>query len=194
MNQKTIVDFITNSAVYALFCRNRQWLHEVSLMVAILLFLGLLFRIKHTGLFTWFHMEWFTHHLILVMRDCAWFIGKYICGLRVTCIDSYILYFPDPNSSILIYQGCSGFGELEKTTLFFTFYPGPLRKKLWFIPLALLFVFMIAILRMVGLSLAVVYRPDLWNFIHTRLMTFLFYGSLFALWVVYVEYIKPTHT
>lgn len=162
------------------------------MLITILLFLGLVYRVKHTGLFFWVPVGWVSNQLILVMRNCSWFIGKYIFGLDVVCRKAFILYFPGPNSSILIYQGCSGFGELVKTALFFTLYPGPVKQKLWFIPVALLFVFAVAVFRMVGLSLAVVYRPDLWDFVHTRLMVFLFYGALFALWVVFVEYIKPS--
>lgn len=191
MKHSPIVETLRGSTIYILFLRNRQWLHEASLMVAILLFLGLVFRIHHTGLSSWVPVEWITHQLILVMRNSAWFIGKYLFGLHVICRDTYILYFTDPNSSILIYQGCSGFGEMKKVALFFLLYPGPLKQKLWFIPASLLFVYGIAIIRMVGLSLAVVYRPDLWDFVHTRLMTFLFYGAMFGLWVVYVEYVKP---
>ena len=191
MKQKPIARSFKSSTIYMLFIRNRQWLHEASLLVAVLLSLRLLFRIKHTGLFSWLPVQWFSDQLILVMRNCSWFIDTYIFGLNVVCRKAFILYFPDPNSSILIYQGCSGYGELVKTALVFTIYPGSVKQKLWFIPAALLFVFIIAVLRMVCLSLAVAYRPDLWNFVHTRLMTFMFYGALFALWVVYVEYVKP---
>lgn len=191
MNHKPVAGCFKNSTIYVLFIKNRQWLHEVLLLVAILLFLGLLYRVKHTGLFSGLSIGWFSDQLILVMRDCSWFIGKYLFGLNVVCRKAFILYFPDSNSSILIYQGCSGFGELIKTALFFIIYPGPVKQKLWFIPGALLFVFAIAVFRMVCLSLAVVYLPDLWDFVHTRLMTFMFYGALFALWVVYVEFIKP---
>lgn len=191
MKQKLIADPF-RSAIYTLFLRNRQWLHEALLLIAVLLFLGLLSRIKHTGLFSWLPVQWFSDRLILVMRNCSWFIDKYLFELNVVCRKTFILYFPDPNSSILIYQGCSGFGELVRTALLFTIYPGPTKQKLWFIPAALSFIFVIAVFRMVGLSLAVVYRPDLWNFVHTRLMTFLFYGALFVLWAVYVEYVKPS--
>jgi exosortase/archaeosortase family protein len=191
MKQKVIADSIKVSTIYVFFNRNRQWLHEASLMVTIFLFLGLVYRIKNTGLFTWFPVGWVIHQLIVVMRDCSWFIGHYLFGLNVICKDSYILFFPESNSSILIYKGCSGCAEIFRTSLFFIFYPGCIKTKLWFIPAASLFVFMIAVFRMVGLSFAVVYRPDMWFFIHTRLMTFLFYGSIFALWVVYVEYLKP---
>ncbi|NWJ51857.1 MAG: hypothetical protein HXX14_13435 [Bacteroidetes bacterium] len=190
MKKKSIAGSLNSSTICKLFIRNQKWLHETLLLVAILLFLGLIYRIKHTGLFSWLPVGWFADRLILMIRDSSWFIGKYIFQLNVVCRKTFILYFPDPDSSILIYQGCSGFSELVKTAMFFSIYPGALKQKLWFIPVALLFVFAIAVLRMVCLSIAVAYYPNLWDFVHTRLMTFMFYGALFALWVVYVEYVK----
>lgn len=78
-------------------------------------------------------------------------------------------------------------------TLFFLFavfvlaYPGHQKSKLWFVPLGILSIHFLNILRVTALALIAFYKPELLDFNHTYTFTFIVYGYIFFLWMLWVN-------
>lgn len=78
-------------------------------------------------------------------------------------------------------------------TLFFLFavyvlaYPGHQKSKLWFVPLGILSIHILNILRITALALIAFYKPDLLDFNHTYTFTFIVYGYIFFLWMLWTN-------
>ncbi len=90
-------------------------------------------------------------------------------------------------SWLAINKSCSGFKQLLQALLLFVLYPGKLKHKLWFIPMALLLMHIANIIRLTGVSITLFYYGHLWEFSHDYVFRFVFYLILFLLWVWWEE-------
>lgn len=78
--------------------------------------------------------------------------------------------------------------------LFFCFiaaFPGPWKKKLWFIPMGLISIHVLNTLRIFGLVLILFYRPEALSFNHDYTFTILVYAFVFGLWYWWAERFSP---
>jgi exosortase/archaeosortase family protein len=100
--------------------------------------------------------------------------------------DRKIIYVPT-NSYVKVNHGCSGLKQFLQWIVLMTFFPGPWKKKLWFIPLGLIIIHLVNIFRISGLSVVVIYWPQHWHFIHDYVYRPFFYVVMFGLWVWWVE-------
>jgi len=93
----------------------------------------------------------------------------------------------DGTHGLWIGDPCNGLTLFALFTGFIIAYPGPLKKKLWFIPVGIIAIHFINIIRIVALSLIVYYFPDpeVLDFNHTYTFTLLVYGFVFSLWYVW---------
>lgn len=77
------------------------------------------------------------------------------------------------------------------STLFFLFsvyvlaYPGHQKSKIWFVPIGVLSIHILNIIRVTALALISFYKPALLDFNHTYTFTFLVYGYIFFLWMLW---------
>jgi len=100
---------------------------------------------------------------------------------------------------IQIVWACTG---LKQAYIFFcilAFSRGSWRKKLWYIPLGLLIVFVFNIFRIVFIIGISEYHPEWFHFLHIYAFKYSFYGIIFLMWVLWEEKIskkklKNTHT
>ena len=69
--------------------------------------------------------------------------------------------------------------------MIFVFYPGPLKHKLWFIPLGVLIICILNTIRFVGISLYSNWYPDHFNFVHDWVFRPFIYFVIFLLWVIW---------
>ncbi|GAB5539638.1 MAG: archaeosortase/exosortase family protein [Salibacteraceae bacterium] len=102
-----------------------------------------------------------------------------IASVRTIGIDgTHGLWIGDP---------CNGLTLFALFTGFLLAYPGPWKKKLWFIPFGLITIHALNVLRIVGLALTVYYFPDpeVLDFNHTYTFTILVYGYVFFLWYLW---------
>lgn len=82
-------------------------------------------------------------------------------------------------------------------TLFFLFavfiiaYPGQQKGKLWYVPLGIFTIHILNILRVTALAIIAFYKPDLLDFNHTYTFTFIIYGYIFLLWIIWVNKFAP---
>ena len=95
--------------------------------------------------------------------------------IRTIGIDgTYGLWIGDP---------CNGVILFALFTIFMIFYPGPWKKKLWFLPFGLLTIHLINVLRIVALCIIVTYDYAYLDFNHNYTFTILVYGYMFFLWI-----------
>lgn len=86
-----------------------------------------------------------------------------------------------------ISAGCSGLKQMLQCITVFLFARGSPRHKLWFIPFGVLMMHLNNLIRIIGLSFFVVYRPEYWNLAHDYFFRPLFYMVIFGLWVWWEE-------
>jgi exosortase/archaeosortase family protein len=87
---------------------------------------------------------------------------------------------------VTVEEGCSGFKQLYQLLGLFLIFPGTWKIKLWYLPFSWLVMHAVNILRIVILSLAVIYVPRQWDFIHLWVLRPMFYVVIFGLWVIFI--------
>lgn len=94
----------------------------------------------------------------------------------------------DGTHGVLIGVPCNGLSLFALFAGFIIAFPGRRTNKLWFIPLGMVVVHVLNIIRLVGLALIVLYRPDSLAFNHKYTFTIFVYGCIFLLWMLWVKY------
>ncbi|HPT14087.1 MAG TPA: archaeosortase/exosortase family protein [Bacteroidales bacterium] len=122
----------------------------------------------------------------MVYQASAW-IDAHILGMDVTLYFKNIIHFNVNNRGIEINESCSGFKQMYQVVILFLLFPGPWRHKLWYIPMGMASMFVINIIRVVLLSVTMVYWPQHWDFIHLWVLRPFYYLVIFILWVIWVE-------
>ena len=111
----------------------------------------------------------------------------------VQLVYGHIIRFPN-ESSVSVVWGCSAVKQGTLFTLIMLFARGKWLHKFWFIPLGWVAVYAFNILRIAIISLLIQHHPDWFDFLHSYLFKYLFYGMIFALWVWWIEKINPSLT
>lgn len=127
-------------------------------------------------------------------KDSAFFETQAEQGIFYTQpLSCYTYYFENSSQSLLIVNACSGFKQLLVTLLLLCLFPGPWKKKLWFIPVALIIMFITNILRIVILGVLLIHLPQYWDFLHMSVLRPAYYVVLFLIWVWWNEkYYQPS--
>jgi exosortase/archaeosortase family protein len=89
--------------------------------------------------------------------------------------------------SVQIIWACTG---LKQSYIYFciiAFYRGPWVKKLWYIPLGLLVVYLFNIFRITFIVAVIRDFPHWFHFLHLYLFKYMFYIVIFGLWVIWEE-------
>lgn len=101
------------------------------------------------------------------------------------------------NTAVRIVWSCTGLKQAFIFTCLIGLYKGEFFKKLWFIPLGLLVVYLINIIRITSISALVKFFPNQFELMHEYIFKYLFYVALFGLWVLWDEKItsqKPKYS
>lgn len=98
----------------------------------------------------------------------------------------------DGTPGLWIGDPCNGLTLFALFAIFVIAYPGPLRRKAWFIPLGLISIHLINVLRIAALSIIVTYDYAYLDFNHNYTFSILVYGYLFFLWYLWAG--KLAHT
>lgn len=83
--------------------------------------------------------------------------------------------------------GCDGLVLFALFAVFILAFPGPWRRKLWFIPLGILAIHVANLIRVVSLVILNFYSPESLAFNHDYTWTVLIYGFIFWLWYLWAE-------
>ena len=93
----------------------------------------------------------------------------------------------DGSNGVWVGSNCNAISLFSLFSVFIIAYPGPWKHKAWFIPAGILAIHLINILRVVALAIIANYDYRLLDFNHTYTFTFLVYGFIFGLWIVWVN-------
>ena len=100
----------------------------------------------------------------------------------------------DNGIAVMIVWSCTGLKQAYIFTCIILFYKGPFLKKLWFIPLGLVFVYLFNIVRIAAISAFIKTNPEWFYILHEHVFKYLFYAMIFGLWVVWEEWISTSNT
>ncbi len=82
---------------------------------------------------------------------------------------------------------CSGLKQVIQFSIIMAFYPGPWRKKIWYIPSGWIILLIAAIFHLVILSITLALSPDHYNTFHEHFSRWFFFGVFFLLWLFWEE-------
>jgi len=153
-----------------------------------------------------FHWLWWTgglkgflleytgfHELELFMANqvfmpSAWFV-KHVIGYELNTYETTLYFLPD-KGYIEVNGSCSGLKQFYQWLFLMILFPGPWKKKLWYIPLGMLVIHLENIFRIIVLSVILIYWPDQWHFLHDWVLRPFFYVVIFLMWVLWVEKVR----
>lgn len=121
-----------------------------------------------------------------VFRQSIWFVQN-ILGIKLSIAqESNAMYFTN-DSYMFINRSCSGLKQIMQFVILMMVFPGPWKRKLWFIPLGVFIVHLTNLFRIIGLSVVLVTTPTHWSFSHDYIFRPLFYLVIFLMWVWWVD-------
>ena len=94
------------------------------------------------------------------------------------------IYFT-ANTGIKIIWGCNGLKQMYIFLCIIAFYSGSWRHKLWYIPAGIIAVHLFNLFRLTAIAAAVKDHPQYFDFLHTYLFKYLFYGIIFLMWALW---------
>lgn len=97
------------------------------------------------------------------------------------------MLFKDNVPVVLIEHGCNGLILMVLFAGFVIAFPGPWRKKLWYVPMGVLAIYLINSLRVIGLAINHMVSMSSFDFNHKYTFTILVYGAIFYFWMVWVN-------
>ncbi len=121
-----------------------------------------------------------------VFTESSWFVQTFLYDITT---ESRTMYFPN-NGYVAITSGCSGLKQFLQLIVLFVFFPGPWKKKLWYIPLGVFIVHLTNLFRIICLSVIVMELPQYWDFSHDWILRPFFYVVIFGLWWFWNEKIR----
>jgi exosortase family protein XrtF len=89
------------------------------------------------------------------------------------------------SSGVWIGDECNGITLFALFTGFILAFPGPLLKKLWFMPLGILAIHILNVMRVAALAMFAKFAPEKLEFNHTYTFTILVYSLVFLLWYLW---------
>jgi len=107
-------------------------------------------------------------------------------GWNISLNSANVVRHESGNSAQIIWA-CTG---LKQAYIFFciiAFARGPWLKKLWYIPLGILVVYLFNIFRITVIVAFIDKHPDWFEFLHLYFLKYLFYGVIFGMWVYWEE-------
>lgn len=120
----------------------------------------------------------------LVFTMSAW-MNEYILGLDIVRQGTTIIV--PGHGFVEVVEDCSGTKQFYQILVLFVLFPGPWRHKLWYIPASFIIMHFTNVMRIVFLTLTLIWFPDEWDFIHLYVMRPMFYVVIFMLWIIWVE-------
>ena len=88
------------------------------------------------------------------------------------------------NSTIIcLLPGCSGLTPIIKIIFILIFYPGPIRNKIFYIPISIIILYIATLLHLIILVTILNHNPGMYNFTHGYLTRIFFYIVFFFLWL-----------
>ncbi len=123
----------------------------------------------------------------------------HLLGISHTEIDN-TFYFPKiidkqevssfGNPFLEVSPGCTCLKQWLHWIFLMILFPGPLKHKLWYIPAGVVVLHFVNVLRITILAIVLSHSSGYFHFFHDYLLKALFYGSIFIIWVLWVERVQ----
>jgi exosortase family protein XrtF len=133
--------------------------------------------------------EWLIHSMVLSVE---WFLRMLGYPLYELAGGGFRWQLGIAQSVGLLEIGdaCDGLVLFVLFGVFILAFPGPWRRKFWFIPAGVVAIHMANLLRVFSLVLLNYYRPSALAFNHDYTWTVLIYGFIFWLWYLWTEFLS----
>ena len=102
-------------------------------------------------------------------------------------IEDTHLYFRYGGFIVNLIWGCTSVKQLYIFIVIMAFYKGPWKKKLWYIPLGCVILWIYNIIRIALICYLTIGHPERFDFLHEGLLRYIYYGLIFLLWMVWEE-------
>lgn len=116
-------------------------------------------------------------------------------ALALINIETYALTHNDitftPRNRIFVVWGCSAIKQSFIFLCIMITAQGKWSRKLWYIPLGLILIYLFNILRISIIAIITHHNPEQFIFWHEYIFKYLFYGFMFLIWVFWEEKINP---
>ena len=89
----------------------------------------------------------------------------------------------DGSNGVWIGDSCNGLNLFATFSIFILSWPGPWKRKLWFIPAGMLIIHLINIVRIAMLSIIALHHPRWLDFNHTYTFQIIAYLLIFIMWM-----------
>lgn len=119
---------------------------------------------------------WISNHLAIVTR----FLIETIFGTKTFLYNNQI-YF-DESPGICVVWSCSGVKQYIIATAVILFAKGSWLRKLWFIPLVIVGVYLLNLIRLVGVGSVTIHHMEWFDFFHKVIFRGILYGGIFGMW------------
>jgi exosortase family protein XrtF len=97
----------------------------------------------------------------------------------------------DGYKGLTIGAPCDGVILYALFIIFIVAFPGPIKHKLWYVPIGAFSVFYVNVLRIVALAIIMSINEEWLAFNHDYTFTILVYAYVFALWMIWVKRFSP---
>ncbi len=91
-------------------------------------------------------------------------------------------------AGVRIIDGCNGLSNIGVFVGFVVAYPGKTTRRLWFIPLGILIIFLTNVVRVSVLAGSQAYWPEAFSWLHGMPTGAPFHLTVFGLWVIWAHY------
>jgi exosortase family protein XrtF len=89
-------------------------------------------------------------------------------------------------NGVTIGAPCDGIVLFALFIVFMVSYPGPIKHKLWFMPVGLMLIHGLNVMRVTALALIVYYNEVWFSFNHDYTFTLIVYAAVFGLWWIWI--------
>jgi exosortase/archaeosortase family protein len=178
-----IIEFINKHRLYSL--------KDVALFIIITAAIHFAWKVWQNS-FEYAPITQFMYDLMVLMStevysESSWIISGFI---EIETVEiSLNMIFPE-GSMMWVNSGCSGLKQMIQFALLMLIFPGPWKKKLWFIPLGIVVMHLTNIFRIVGMAAVINNWPQYGDFSHDYIFRPFFYLVIFLLWVWWVERLR----
>lgn len=107
-------------------------------------------------------------------------------GSDVILAKENVLYYENGHA-IRIVWSCTAIKQAYMFVCIIAFTHGPWKKKLWYIPLGIIAIYLMNLFRLTVITGSAENHFEWFHFLHEYLFKYLFYGFIFLLWIIWDE-------
>lgn len=123
-----------------------------------------------------------------IARAAATLLRLFGFEARAAGLHAQMLYFGS-EPAVWVGPPCNGLVLYVLFAGFVLAYPGPIRHKLWYVPLGMGLIWLLNVLRVAALALNHKYAPESLDFNHHYTFTFVVYACIFGLWMWWARHL-----